>query len=121
MKSALGENPKRVYGEQQKMPSTRLGMAAVIRSALVAAANYQSSWEPSRPSRKASANREPGPEAGSARRVLRRELPWDQHCHRADDIATALRLADEFGYDLVINHGTEAHLLADLIAARASR
>jgi imidazolonepropionase-like amidohydrolase len=41
MKSALGENPKRVYGEQQKMPSTRLGTAAVIRSALVAAVNYQ--------------------------------------------------------------------------------
>src|SRR5690606_3988552 len=44
--------------------------------------------------------------------------PWCQHCHRADDIATALRLADEFGYRLVVNHGTEAHLLADLIAAK---
>ena len=51
-------------------------------------------------------------------RVLRREIPWRQHCHRADDIATAMRIADEFGYDLVIDHGTEAHLLADLIAAR---
>ncbi|HEY9475059.1 MAG TPA: amidohydrolase family protein, partial [Mycobacteriales bacterium] len=30
----------------------------------------------------------------------------------------ALRLADEFGYRLILNHGTEAHLLADLIAAR---
>jgi imidazolonepropionase-like amidohydrolase len=51
-------------------------------------------------------------------RVLRREIPWRQHCHRADDIATAMRIADEFGYDLVIDHGTEAHLIADLIAAR---
>ena len=51
--------------------------------------------------------------------VLRREIPWRQHCHRADDIATAMRMADEFGYDLVIDHGTEAHLLADVIAARA--
>jgi len=40
LKSALGENPKRVYGEQGKMPSTRLGTAAVIRGAFVAAANY---------------------------------------------------------------------------------
>jgi imidazolonepropionase-like amidohydrolase len=40
MKSALGENPKRVYGEQKKTPSTRLGTAAVIRGALVDAANY---------------------------------------------------------------------------------
>jgi imidazolonepropionase-like amidohydrolase len=50
--------------------------------------------------------------------VLRREIPWRQHCHRADDIATALRLADEFGYRLVIDHGTEAALLADRIAER---
>jgi imidazolonepropionase-like amidohydrolase len=50
-------------------------------------------------------------------KVLRREIPWRQHSHRADDIATAMRIADEFGYELVIDHGTEAHLLADLIAA----
>ena len=50
--------------------------------------------------------------------VLRREIPWRQHCHRADDIATALRIADEFGYELVIDHGTEAHLIADLLAAK---
>ena len=50
--------------------------------------------------------------------VLRREIPWRQHWHRADDIATALRIADEFGYQLVIDHGTEAHLVADLLAAK---
>ena len=50
-------------------------------------------------------------------RVLRREIPWRQHCHRADDIATAMRMAREFGYDLVIDHGTEAYLIADQIAA----
>ena len=41
-------------------------------------------------------------------RVLQGELPWCQHTHRADDIATAIRLSDEFGYRLVINHATEA-------------
>jgi len=45
-------------------------------------------------------------------------VPWCQHTHRADDIATAIRLADEFGYRLVINHGTEGHLLADVLAER---
>jgi len=50
--------------------------------------------------------------------VLRREIPWRQNCHRADDIATALRLTEEFGYDLVLDHGTEAHLLADVLAER---
>src|SRR5699024_5925699 len=51
-------------------------------------------------------------------RVLDGELAWDQHTHRADDIVTAIRLAEEFGYRLVINHGTEGHLVADTIAAR---
>jgi imidazolonepropionase-like amidohydrolase len=119
LKSALGENPKRVYGERNETPSTRLGTAAVIRSAFVAAQNYQaklaasSSADPS--SERAVVERDLKLEALS--RVLRREIPWRQHCHRADDIATAMRMAREFGYELVIDHGTEAYLLADQIAA----
>jgi imidazolonepropionase-like amidohydrolase len=118
LKSALGENPKRVYGERDVLPSTRLGTAAVIRSAFVAALNYQAKL--------AAAENNPSPERAVVERdlklealgrVLRREIPWRQHCHRADDIATAMRMAREFGYDLVIDHGTEAHLLADQIAA----
>jgi imidazolonepropionase-like amidohydrolase len=115
MKSALGENPKRVYGDQKKTPSTRLGTAAVIREALVAAGNYMAKWE-NREEGKPPPDRDLKMEALGM--VLRREVKWRQHCHRADDIATALRLADEFGYDLVIDHGTEAHLVADLLAAR---
>jgi imidazolonepropionase-like amidohydrolase len=119
MKSALGENPKRVYGDQNKTPSTRLGTAAVIRGALVDASNYMRrvDAEESKPE----AERKPVDrdlKLEALGRVLRREIPWRQHCHRADDIATALRIADEFGYELVIDHGTEAHLLADVIAAR---
>ncbi|HEY2288688.1 MAG TPA: amidohydrolase [Streptosporangiaceae bacterium] len=119
MKSALGENPKRVYGDQGKMPSTRLGTAAVIRGALVDAANYLQRLEAAE--RKPEAERTPVDrdlKLEALGSVLRREIPWRQHCHRADDIATAIRIADEFGYDLVIDHGTEAHLLAGLIAAR---
>jgi imidazolonepropionase-like amidohydrolase len=48
-------------------------------------------------------------------RVLDGEVPWCQHCHRADDIATAIRLSEEFGYRLVVNHGTEGHLIADVL------
>ncbi len=51
-------------------------------------------------------------------RVLDGELPWCQHTHRADDIATAIRLADEFGYRLIVNHATEGFLIADLLAER---
>ncbi len=119
MKSALGENPKRVYGEQKKTPSTRLGTAAVIRGALVAAANYLERIQAEQG--KPEAERKPVDrdlKLEALGLVLRRQIPWRQHCHRADDIATAIRIADEFGYDLVIDHGTEAHLLADIIAAR---
>jgi imidazolonepropionase-like amidohydrolase len=121
MKSALGENPKRVYGEQKKTPSTRLGTAAVIRGALVAAANYLERIDAEQ--RKPEAERKPVErdlKLEALGLVLRKEIPWRQHCHRADDIATAIRIADEFGYDLVIDHGTEAHLVADLIAARGT-
>ena len=120
MKSALGENPKRVYGDKDKMPSTRLGTAAVIRAALVDAPNYLQRLEAAEEA-KPEAERKPVDrdlKLEALGRVLRREIPWRQHCHRADDIATAIRIADEFGYDLVIDHGTEAHLLADLLAAR---
>jgi imidazolonepropionase-like amidohydrolase len=113
LKSALGENPKRVYGERKEFPSTRLGTAAVIRESFVKAANYLEKLN------------HPGGEPverdlrwEALGMVLRREIPWRQHCHRADDIATALRLSDEFGYRLVIDHGTEAALLADRIAER---
>jgi imidazolonepropionase-like amidohydrolase len=113
VKSALGENPKRVYGDRKEFPSTRLGTAAAIRDAFVKTANYL-----------AKRDRGDGEPVDRDLRwetlamVLRREIPWRQHCHRADDIATALRLADEFGYRLVIDHGTEAAPLADRIAGR---
>lgn len=115
VKSALGENPKRVYGDQKKLPSTRQGVAAVIRDAMVRAQDYRARRD------RAAANGEPfdrDPTSEVLVRVLDGELPWSQHSHRADDIATAMRLAEEFGYRLILNHGTEAHLLADVIAER---
>jgi imidazolonepropionase-like amidohydrolase len=115
MKSALGENPKRVYGEQKKLPSTRLGVAAVIRDALMKAQDYVKKRD------HAAAEDKPFDRDAtleSLAQVLSGEIPWCQHTHRADDIATAIRLADEFGYRLVVNHGTEGHLLADVLAER---
>ncbi len=110
LKSALGENPKRVYSDQKKMPSTRLGTAAVIRKAFVDARNRLKKAETEAVDDDLTLD--------ALSRVLRREIPWRQHCHRADDIATAVRIAEEFGYELVIDHGTEAHLVAKLLAER---
>ena len=115
LKSALGENPKRVYGEKKQNPSTRLGTAAVIRAALIEARNYLDRQEFAEAGKPPPARDLTFEALGM---VLRGTIPWRQHCHRADDIATAIRIADEFGYRLVIDHGTEAHLLADLLAAK---
>lgn len=115
VKSALGENPKRVYGKKDTLPSTRQGVAAVIRDAFTKAQDYK-------------AKRDHAAEEGNPFdrdntletlvQVLDGEVPWCQHVHRADDMHTAMRLADEFGYRLIINHCTEGHLLADEIAER---
>jgi imidazolonepropionase-like amidohydrolase len=115
VKSALGENPKRVYGEKKQLPSTRLGVAAVIRDAFRKAQDYQLKQE------RAAEKGDPFERDGTSEvlvRVLSGELPWSQHTHRADDIATAIRLADEFGYRLIVNHATEGFLLADVLAER---
>jgi len=115
VKSALGENPKRVYAAKNQLPSTRLGTAMVIREAFTKARHY-------REARAAGLRKgepfEPDLTMEVLSRVLDGELVWDQHTHRHDDIATALRLADEFGYRVVINHGTEAHKIADVLAER---
>ncbi len=115
LKSALGENPKRIYGEQKKTPSTRLGVALVLRQAFTAARSHQAAVKAAREGATST------PVAGdlvheALIQVLEREIPLRQHCHRADDIATAVRLAEEFGYELVLDHGTESYLLADLLA-----
>ncbi|WP_026126675.1 amidohydrolase [Nocardiopsis xinjiangensis] len=115
VKSALGENPKRVYGTKDRLPSTRQGVAAVIRDAFTKAQDYKAKRD------HAASEGTPFDRDNTLEilaQVLDGEVPWCQHTHRADDIQTAIRLADEFGYRLIINHTTEGHLMADEIAER---
>ncbi len=111
MKAALGENPKNVYGSQKKMPSTRMGSAAVLRTALLDAKNYL-------------LKKEAGKEQAFDMRkenlgkVLTREIPLRIHAHRADDIMTALRIAEEFQIEISLEHCTEGDKVAELIAAK---
>ncbi len=115
IKSALGENPKRVWGGKDKTPSTRMGVALVIRQAFEDARFY-AAQRAAAATKGEPFKRDIGLE--NLVRVLDGELAWDQHTHRHDDIATAIRLADEFGYRLVVNHGTDGHKLADVLAER---
>ena len=115
MKMALGENPKSVYKGRDKMPSTRMGTAAVIRQALVEAQNYLDKQA------RATEEEDKDPpdedlKLESLAQVLRRELPARIHAHRADDILTALRLADEFNLDVAVEHCTEGHKVAGELA-----
>ncbi|MBI5161087.1 MAG: amidohydrolase [Micrococcales bacterium] len=116
VKSALGENPKRVYGVKAQTPSTRLGVAYLLRQAFEDARHYAGKRAEAATEGKAFL-RDLALETLAD--VLDGELVWDQHVHRHDDIATAVRLAEEYGYRLVINHGTEAHKLADVLAEKS--
>jgi imidazolonepropionase-like amidohydrolase len=111
-KMATGENPKRVYGGQKKAPMTRMGIAGVIRTALVEARNYGDK----RRKKKSDTPLDLRHEALLA--VIEGRKPARVHAHRADDIMTALRIAGEFGLRITIEHGTEAYKIADILAAR---
>ena len=137
IKLALGENPKRNFGGQGKIPSTRMGSAAVLRDALAKAQNYRAAWERYQAKKReylealddcngeeavkaAKAPKLPATDRGLELlvRMLDGELPARVHAHRADDIMTALRIADEFGFRVTIEHATEGHKIANEIAAR---
>jgi len=109
MKAALGENPKRIYGKKDKMPKTRMASAALLRKALFMA-------QKNRDKKQLSPNDHF--ELEGLFKVIRGEMPLWIHVHRADDILTALRIKDEFQIEMVLQHGTEAHLVADDIAKR---
>ncbi|MGI6551453.1 MAG: amidohydrolase [Syntrophomonadales bacterium] len=110
LKAALGENPKKAYGSQNKTPKTRMGNAALLREALYTALKHSEKKQRLQPKEEFRLE--------ALIRVVRREMPLWLHVHRADDILTALRIKDEFNIDLVLQHGTEAHLVAEEIARR---
>lgn len=116
LKVAFGENPKRVYGSAKKSPMTRMATAALLRESLVKAENYMKKLE------LGARDPEKMPERDLKMeplvRVLKREIPLRAHAHRADDIMTAVRIADEFKVKIVIEHCTEGYKIADELAKR---
>jgi imidazolonepropionase-like amidohydrolase len=115
IKVAFGENPKRVYAEQKKMPYTRMGIAALLRQALVEAQDYQMKRKKDLDEGEV-AQRDLGMEALTE--VLEGQIPLRAHAHRADDMLTAIRIAEEFNVDLVIEHATEGHRLIPILRKR---
>ena len=113
MKCAFGENPKRVYGTQKKMPMTRMGTAALLRDLLARTVEYDEAKKAYAADPKN--NKKPAIDVKleAMLPVIHKEIPLKAHAHRADDIFTALRIAKEFDVDITLDHCTEGHLIVD--------
>lgn len=110
MKIAFGENPKTNYGDKGQYPSTRMGIAALLRETLYEAVQYKVDKENENIEKEDFMMEQWIP-------VLERKIPLKAHAHRADDILTAIRIAKEFQVDITIDHGTESHLIVDEVKA----
>ncbi len=107
MKCALGENPKRCYGQSgKKAPMTRMGVAAVLREVLLKTKRYMEDQQ-------AGKNPAFDMKLEAMIPVLKGELPLKAHAHRADDILTIIRIAKEFGVKLTLDHCTDGSLIAE--------
>jgi imidazolonepropionase-like amidohydrolase len=100
-----------------QMPSTRMGIAAVIRETLVRAQEYRDSLEKYEKDKKGTApQRDFSLEALVP--VIKGEMPVIIHCERKDDILTAMRLADEFKLKIILDGATDAYKVIDEIKKR---
>lgn len=116
MKMALGENPKRVYGEGQKAPITRMASSSLIRENLIKAKRYHDDYH------QYLLDLEEGKDVkfnydhnlASLMRVFD-GMPVKIHAHRADDIETAIRIMEEFNLKYTIEHATEGYMIPDLL------
>ena len=108
IKIAFGENPITTYGMNGNAPSTRMGIAGVIREELFNAKQYLASTPAD--------SGEKNFRLESYRGLFEKKIPLKAHVHRTDDILTAIRIAKEFDLDLTLDHCTEGHLIAEEIA-----
>ena len=122
IKFASGENPKRVYGSRDQVPSTRMGNFEVQREALVEAQDYMREWDDYNAKVKRGEKDASPPKHDlkleALADVLRGKLLVQIHCYRADELLTEIAMAKEFGYKLrAFHHALEAYKVADQIAA----
>src|SRR5215471_9965882 len=118
LKIACGENPKRVYGTKGG-PSTEMGNVAGYRRAWQSATEYRANvrkWrdEGSDASKRPDRNLQLETLMG----VLDGEIRIQNHCYRADEMATMIDISKEFGFKIAsFHHAVEAYKVRDLLAA----
>lgn len=108
MKISFGENPMTTYGMNGNSPSTRMGIAGIIREELFNAKQYLDNTPED--------SGEKNFRLECYRELFAKKIPLKAHVHRTDDIFTAIRIAKEFDLDLTLDHCTEGHLIAGELA-----
>lgn len=108
MKVAFGENPKKNYGGNNLMPSTRMSIGAMLREELFYAKEYYEQKKAAIDKGEAFSE---NPRRECWLPVFKKEIPLKAHVHRADDILTAIRIARLFDLKLTLDHCTEGHLI----------
>ncbi|MDY5871123.1 MAG: amidohydrolase [Lachnospiraceae bacterium] len=109
MKIAFGENPKVNYSGQEKSPVTRMAIAAMLREELFKAQRYYEQKCAGMKREKEDFRLEPWIP------VFEKKIPLKAHVHRADDIQTAIRIAEEFGLPMTLDHCSEGHLITEKV------
>jgi imidazolonepropionase-like amidohydrolase len=122
IKFASGENPKRVYGGKEQLPSTRMGNFEVQREALVQAQDYMREWDQYNDKVKRGEKDASPPKRDlkmeALADVLRGKLLVQIHCYRADELLTEMEIGKQFGYKVrAFHHALEAYKIADQLAA----
>ena len=119
---AIGDPPKAAFGEAQKLPVTRMSIAALIRKSLIDAQEYdraQKAYDSKAEEEKKKAPRPPRDLNMEALvKLLHREIPARVEADLVDDLRTAIRIAEEFQINLIIDSGLTAYLIKDLLAAK---
>ncbi len=122
LKMACGENPKRVYGNRNQMPATRMGNIAYARQIWSDAAAYKRKWDDyTRRAKAGTAKPTDAPRRELANDtlmgVLNGEILVQNHCYRADEMANVIAMAREFGYKVTaFHHAVESYKIADILA-----
>ena len=121
LKMACGENPKRVYGNRNTEPSTRMGNVAGYRKSWIKAKAYQKRLEEYESKSEEAKELEYAPsrdlELETLVGVLKGEILIQNHCYRGEEMAIMLDIAKEFGYKVTtFHHAIEAYKVADILA-----
>src|ERR1700734_3181070 len=122
IKFASGENPKRVYGTRNQLPSTRMGNFEVMRQAFEDAKVYRRDWDDynAKVAKGEKNLRVPHRDLKleALADILRGKLLVQIHCYRADEFLTEEAIAKEYGYKIrAFHHALEMYKVGGKIAA----